>query len=98
MLVSGYPITPSSNILQECAKLADYGFTRAIEPIRNTWGPFEDATFAALAQAEAEASALPLPQALSVMDAFDRNRAAVAIEVLQRLLVDVKTLVFYEAF
>ena len=25
MLVSGYPITPSSAILQECAKLADYG-------------------------------------------------------------------------
>jgi len=25
MLVSGYPITPSSNILQECAKLADFG-------------------------------------------------------------------------
>ena len=25
MLVSGYPITPSSSILQECAKLGDYG-------------------------------------------------------------------------
>ena len=25
MLVSGYPITPSSNILHECAKLGDYG-------------------------------------------------------------------------
>ena len=25
LLVSGYPITPSSNILQECAKLSDYG-------------------------------------------------------------------------
>ncbi len=25
MLVSGYPITPSSSILQECVKLADYG-------------------------------------------------------------------------
>lgn len=85
-------------LFTELAKLADYGYTRCIETILGTWGPFEDATFQALARAEQLASTRPLPEALAVLDAFDRDRAAEAIETLQRLLVEVKTRVFYEAF
>ena len=85
-------------LFTELAKLADYGYTRCIGEIRNTWGAFEQETLAALGKAEAQALVLPPAEAPAALEAFDRTRAAEAIQTLERLLLRVKTLVYHEAF
>jgi dipeptidase len=85
-------------LFTELAKLADYGYTRCIDEIRNTWTPFERDTFAALEKAETEVRGLPYKQAMAALEAFDQTRATEAIQTLEQLLVRVKTLVFHEAF
>jgi dipeptidase len=85
-------------LFTELAKLADYGYTRCINEIRDTWTPFERETFAALGRTEAEALKLPRQEALAALETFDQTRAAEAIQTLEALLTRVKTLVYYEAF
>lgn len=94
----GYDPRSAYWLFTELAKLADYGYDRCIARIRETWSAFEAETFAALARVEAEAAALPADRALAAVAAFDRARAEAAIAELQRLLPEVKTLAFYEAF
>ena len=85
-------------LFTELAKLADYGYLRCIDLIRATWSAFEAETFAALERAEAQALRLPPELALARLEAFDQARAAEAIRTLEALLVQVKTLVYHEAF
>lgn len=85
-------------LFTELAKLADYGYAKCVGEIRDTWRAFERETFTAVAEAESGAQALPLAEALALLDRFDRQRAAEAIRTLERLLIRVKTLVYYESF
>jgi dipeptidase len=80
----------------ELAKLADYGYPRCIDRITTTWRSFEAETLAALAPVEARAAGLPEDEACALLTEFDARRAAAAIDVLQRLLPEVKTRVFHE--
>ncbi len=93
-----YDPTSAYWLFTELAKLADYGYTRCIGEIRDTWTAFEKETFASLEEAETKALGLPTAEALALLDAFDQSRAAEAIRTLERLLVRVKTLVYHEAF
>jgi dipeptidase len=85
-------------LFTELAKLADYGYARCIDTILDTWQAFEAETFRGLASLEAEASGQSPEDARVCLDRFDRQRARAAIETLQRLLPEVKTRVFFEAF
>jgi dipeptidase len=85
-------------LFTELAKLADYGYTRCIDAITSTWRSFEAETFSALPAIEARAAGLGEEEACALLTEFDRGRAEVAIETLQRLLPQVKTRVFYEDF
>jgi len=85
-------------LFTELAKLADYGYARCIDGITSTWRRFERETFAALPAVEARAAGLGEEEACALLTEFDRGRAEAAIEILQRLLPEVKTRVFYEDF
>lgn len=94
----GYDPRSAYWLFTELAKLADYGYPRCIERIRETWTTFESATFEALEQIEREVTNLPQAEAIAALEAFDHQRAAAAVDTLKELLVAVKTRVFYEAF
>jgi dipeptidase len=85
-------------LFTELAKLADYGYPRSIELITSTWRRFEAETLSTLPAAEARAASLGEEEARALLTEFDRSRAEAAIETLERLLPEVKTRVFYEAF
>jgi dipeptidase len=94
----GYDPRSAYWLFTELAKLADYGYTRCIEPIVSTWRDFESETFAALPAVESRAAALEEGEACALLTQYDRGRAEAAIATLQRLLPEVKTRVFYEDF
>jgi dipeptidase len=94
----GYDPRSAYWLFTELAKLADYGYTRCIDTITAAWRAFESETAAALPAVEARAAGLGEEAACALLTEFDRGRAAAAIETLRRLLPEVKTSVFYEAF
>ena len=95
---AGYDERSAYWLFTELAKLADYGYTRCIDAITSTWASFEAETFSALAAVEARAAGLGEDEARRLLTEFDRGRAEAAIEVLRRLLPEVKTKVFHEDF
>jgi len=95
---AGYDPRSAYWLFAELAKLADYGYTRCIDSITSTWKGFESETLSVLPAVEARAAALGEEEACALLTEFDRSRAEAAIETLQRLLLQVKTRVFYEDF
>jgi dipeptidase len=85
-------------LFTELAKLVDYRYRACVDVVRSRWATFEKETAAALADVEAGLARADLPEAVEAVTAFDERRAADAIEVLQELLVEVKTRAFFEDF
>jgi dipeptidase len=83
-------------LFAELARLADYGYARAIGRITGTWRGFEAETSSSLAEVEARAAGLPEAEACALLTEFDGSRAEAAFATLQRLLAEVKTCVFRE--
>ena len=84
-------------LFTELAKLADYGYSKCIETITATWQKFEAETFSTVQAVEARAAALEYSAACALLTEYDEQRAAAAIFLVQQLLPEVKTKVFYEA-
>jgi len=84
-------------LFTELARLADYGYSRAIELITSTWQKFESEIFSALPGVELQAASLEPAAACDLLTAHDQEWAGAAIRQLQQLLREVKTKVFYEA-
>ena len=95
---AGYDPRSAYWLFTELAKLVDYGYARSIDLVRSTWRDFEAETLAALPAVEARAAGLEEREACTLLTHFDRSRAETAIEILGRLLPEVKTRVFREEF
>jgi len=85
-------------LFTELAKLVDYRYRACVDVVRSRWASFEKETAAALAEVETGFARADLSKAVEAVTAFDERRAADAIEVLQELLVEVKTRAFFEDF
>ncbi len=85
-------------LFTELAKLVDYKYRACSDVVRSRWSSFETETSAALAAVEDRLAGADLPEAVEAVTAFDGRRAAEAIQVLQELLVEVKTRAFFEDF
>jgi dipeptidase len=96
LATAGYDPRSAYWLFAELAKLADYGYTRCIDPITATWKSFEAETLPALSAVEARAAGLGDEEARALLTDFDRSRAEAAVETLRRLLGEVKTRVFHE--
>ena len=85
-------------LFTELAKLVDYKYRACAEVVRSRWSSFERETLPALAAVEDRLAGAGLTEAVEAVSAFDGRRAAAAIQVLQELLVEVKTRAFFEDF
>ncbi|MDH5566475.1 MAG: C69 family dipeptidase [Myxococcales bacterium] len=85
-------------LFTELAKLVDCRYRACAEVVLSRWASFEKETLPALAAVENRLAGAGLTEAVEALTAFDEQRAAEAIRVLQELLVEVKTRAFFEDF
>jgi dipeptidase len=85
-------------LFSELAKLVDWRYRATSDLVRRRWAAFEAETLTGLAALEAGLAGLDAAQAAGAVTLFDERRATEAIRALQELLVEVKTLAFYEEF
>lgn len=85
-------------LFTELAKWVDYRYRASADLVRSRWACFEKETAALLVDVENDLARANLPEAVEAVTAFDERRAGEAIELLQELLVEVKTRAFFEDF
>jgi dipeptidase len=85
-------------LFTELAKLVDYKYLSCAEVVRSRWACFEKETLRALVAVEDRLAGADPREAVDALTAFDGRRAAEAIQVLEELLVEVKTRAFFEDF